>query len=306
MQKSKKIRKIKYDFIRFLLFISSLAAWYITKSLIAAVITLLTGIGIVIIISILQSILFKNRMKKAGIEEIDRMTGIEFEEYLGVLFKSQGYKVEETPTTGDYGADLILKKGREVIVVQAKRYTNSVGIAAVQEVIPAVKMYNANAAWVVSNSYYTNAALTLAKSNDVKMINRDKLIQMSVELVNEKNEKDLNKKIEPKKSEKETTVQTSTIGFDFYDEIPKKIITQNNAVKYTVNELESRLKEFRLHRSKLNGVKAFHIFTNKTLEELVVKRPQTIKELQLIKGFGDKKIESFGVELVSVINGIKH
>ena len=100
--------------------------------------------------------------------------------YVGTLFASQGYAIKYTPTTGDYGADLILKKGQEAIVVQAKRYKQTVGVKAVQEVIPAIKMYNATAAWVVTNSTYTKQSLTLAKRNHVRMIDRDELIQMSI------------------------------------------------------------------------------------------------------------------------------
>lgn len=76
-------------------------------------------------------------------------------------------------------------EGKEVIVVQAKRYKRTVGIKAVQEVIPAVKMYNA---WVVSNSYYTKAAVKLAKHNGVRMIDREELIQMSKNVSKSNNE----------------------------------------------------------------------------------------------------------------------
>jgi len=118
-------------------------------------------------------------MEQSGISEIDQMTGRQFEEYVDTLITSQGYSHKYTPTTGDYGADLILKKGQETIFVQAKRYKQTVGVKAVQEVIPAIKMYNATAAWVVTNSTYTKQSLTLAKRNDVRMIDRDELIQMS-------------------------------------------------------------------------------------------------------------------------------
>ena len=47
--------------------------------------------------------------------------------------RGQGYAVELTATTGDYGADLILTKDRQRIAVQAKRYRGSVGVQAVQE-----------------------------------------------------------------------------------------------------------------------------------------------------------------------------
>ena len=123
-------------------------------------------------------------MQQSGIAEIDQMSGRQFEEYVGTLFQQQGYKVSYTSTTGDFGADLILNKGKETIVVQAKRYKNAVGVKAVQEVIPSMSMYNAGTAWVISNSTYTRQALTLAKKNHVRMIDRDALIQMSLEMQN--------------------------------------------------------------------------------------------------------------------------
>ena len=121
-------------------------------------------------------------MRQSGIVEIDQMSGRNLKSMLGTLFETHGYRATYTPTTGDFGADLVLKKGKDVVVVQAKRYKSSVGITAVQEVIPALKMYDANAAWVISNSYYTKAAIKLAKSNHVRMINRDELVQMGIDL----------------------------------------------------------------------------------------------------------------------------
>lgn len=38
------------------------------------------------------------------------MEGVQFEKYLGHLFRSQGYKAEVTQAAGDYGADLVLSK----------------------------------------------------------------------------------------------------------------------------------------------------------------------------------------------------
>ncbi|WP_429845431.1 restriction endonuclease [Brevibacillus sp. FIR094] len=48
------------------------------------------------------------------------MDSIQFDQYLGLLFKSQGYQTEVTRTSGDFGADLILHKNGTKIVVQAK------------------------------------------------------------------------------------------------------------------------------------------------------------------------------------------
>ena len=118
------------------------------------------------------------RLRKAGIKEIDQMTGEEFEQYLGMLFKKRGFKVSFTKASGDYGADLILKDREDIIAVQAKRYSGTVGVKAVQEIIGALKMYEATEAWVVTNSYFTKQAEKLAETNEVYLIDRDELIEI--------------------------------------------------------------------------------------------------------------------------------
>lgn len=120
----------------------------------------------------------QRRLRKAGIQEIDKMTGEEFEKFLSILFKRRGYRVSMTAKSGDYGCDLILKDGTDIIAVQAKRYSGSVGVKAVQEIIGAIRMYNATEAWVVTNNYYTKQAIKLANSNDVYLIDRNDLIEL--------------------------------------------------------------------------------------------------------------------------------
>lgn len=46
-----------------------------------------------------------------AIEEIDKMDGIQFEHFLKPIFERQGYITSVTQGSGDYGADLILRKG---------------------------------------------------------------------------------------------------------------------------------------------------------------------------------------------------
>lgn len=107
---------------------------------------------------------------KAG--ELDLHSGIEFEEFLAGLFRAHGYGVELTPTTGDYGADLILSKGGKRIAVQAKRYVGSVGVSAVQEALSGQAYYQCDTAWVVTTGAFTVNAQELAKKSGVKMIGR--------------------------------------------------------------------------------------------------------------------------------------
>lgn len=122
------------------------------------------------------------RLKKSGIIQIDKMDGVQFEQYLGHLFRSHGYKAEVTQAAGDFGADLVLSKDGRRIVVQAKRYSKNVGLKAVQEVQGARAHYKASEAWVVTNSNFTQQAFQLAKSNGVRLIGRDELITMLLQM----------------------------------------------------------------------------------------------------------------------------
>jgi len=65
-------------------------------------------------------------------------------------------------------------KGKEKIVIQAKRYGVKiwVSLSAVQEVYGAKAYYKANQAWVVTNSYFTKQAKELAAACDVTLVDR--------------------------------------------------------------------------------------------------------------------------------------
>lgn len=114
---------------------------------------------------------------KSGIQQIDKMTGIEFEEMLAVHFKKQGYKVKTTTASNDYGADLVIENNSERICVQAKRYNSSkISNKAIQEVVGSLSYYKATRGMVVTNSYFTKNAVILAQANNVELWDRNSLI----------------------------------------------------------------------------------------------------------------------------------
>lgn len=113
------------------------------------------------------------------ITSIDLMEGYEFEEYLKCLFFYDDYAVEVTQKSRDYGADLILVRGQEKIVVQAKRYNNTVGSKCVAEIVGAMKHYNATEGWVVTNAHFSSQAETLARENQVRLIDREELMELA-------------------------------------------------------------------------------------------------------------------------------
>ena len=119
---------------------------------------------------------YEKELLQSGIYQVDSMNGRAFEDYLAIILKAKGYNVQQTQASGDYGADLILSANGIKIAVQAKRYSKNVGIKAVQEISSAKNYYGVNECWVITNNYFTAPAINLATSNDVKLIDRDQLV----------------------------------------------------------------------------------------------------------------------------------
>ena len=179
MRKKRRRNKKKLPVFKLsMIVLAGAAGFYVSETL--------EGIGIGLVLYFVLYIAFKiwlksrktAKLRRSGIRDVDHMSGEDFERFLGELFKRRGFKVSYTATSGDYGADLILKDGEDVIAVQAKRYSSTVGVKAVQEIIGAVRMYNATEAWVVTNSHFTRQAEKLADINDVYLIDREDLIDL--------------------------------------------------------------------------------------------------------------------------------
>ena len=119
-----------------------------------------------------------SRIRRAGMREVDAMTGAEFEERLASLYRVMGYDVHHTGRRGDFGADLVVEREEERAVVQAKRYRGAVGIEAVQQVVGAARYYEADTARVVTNSTCTPAARALAEASGVELVERDALVRL--------------------------------------------------------------------------------------------------------------------------------
>jgi restriction system protein len=178
--------KRESDFIDAALKLSSVGTFFLvlftTRSFKIAFIATLIVFGLTIALLIMRRMNHQEKLKRSGITDIDKMDGRQFEHYLGVLFKNQGYSVKVTRASGDYGADLIIAKDGKKIVVQAKRYSKNVGLKAVQEAQASIAHYGASEAWVVSNSEYTYEATELARSNKVKLFSRDDLVEMILKM----------------------------------------------------------------------------------------------------------------------------
>ena len=108
-----------------------------------------------------------------------QQVGLDFELYVQAIFEDREVPVFETPTTNDFGADLVLYRHGKVAVIQCKYHSAPIGIHAVQEVVGAIKHYHAGAGIVISNQPFTRQAIALAQSNHVLLIDGQRLQEIA-------------------------------------------------------------------------------------------------------------------------------
>ena len=104
---------------------------------------------------------------------IDNLDGWQFEQFVADWLRFKGWqKVEVTPGSGDFGADIIAySPDGEKYAIQCKKHDKPIGIKAIQEVVGAQKHYRCECAAVVSTTRYTPAAQQLANECDVLLMN---------------------------------------------------------------------------------------------------------------------------------------
>lgn len=124
--------------------------------------------------------------QSAELERVDHMDWRSFERWTAAEIRKNGFDVNETPRTGDGGADLVAvrqQKGKQhALIVQCKHRAlgenRSVDDAAVGEVVHAsgrYPQYRSAALIALTNGTFTLAAETLAREKRVELIDRTRL-----------------------------------------------------------------------------------------------------------------------------------
>ena len=101
---------------------------------------------------------------------LNNKKGIAFENQCMEILISKGWRVEETPKSGDQGIDLIASIEKYRLCIQCKDHKKPIGNKAVQEVSAGKKYWNGTHAILVSQSGYTKSAYKLAAANNVLLI----------------------------------------------------------------------------------------------------------------------------------------
>lgn len=126
------------------------------------------------------SVAYNDHIKTSSkniIQYIDNdITGVEFEQISKEILENNGFEnVQITSKSRDFGVDIIAEKDLVRYSIQCKKYSSSVGIKAIQEVIASKTMNNSHVAVVLTNNYFTKSAKELAEKNGVLLWDREKL-----------------------------------------------------------------------------------------------------------------------------------
>lgn len=136
-------------------------------------------------------------------QDYDNLNGYEFEQYCAdVLRKNHFFDVRVTKSSGDFGIDILASKDGLHYAIQCKKYSSKVGNHAVQEVYSGKDYYGADVAIVLTNSYFTPAAIKTAKQLNVYLWDKkilDGLVRKAskesdIEIQNDKRSEDVPQK----------------------------------------------------------------------------------------------------------------
>lgn len=214
------------------------------------------------------------------IEEIDEMTGKEFEEFLFHFFKLENYKTTITDDTGDRGIDIIITTENNTrIGIQAKRWKNNIGTTEIAKIINGKVYYGLDKLWIITTSYLTQQAQNTALNQDIRIIPRNEILDILDSIKSNPKAKFRNntKKIEQK---------------PYYYEVKE----------FTTETLYNSLKDLRLELSKkFKQYPTYVVYSNDTIKDLCSQHPLSKEELHNIKGLGEKRIEQYGETIISSI-----
>jgi len=90
--------------------------------------------------------------------DFKNLNGDEFERIIARLYRKKGYRVYKTPLGADQGVDLIARKGKRKIIIQAKNWQGKVSNTDILKTAGARQMQNATYALVITSSGFTKPA----------------------------------------------------------------------------------------------------------------------------------------------------
>ena len=119
------------------------------------------------------------RRSSVSMADIDAMSGLEFESFVGDLLKSLGYSgVEVTKSSGDQGVDVIASKDGIKYAIQCKNYSSPLNNKPIQEVTTGKAVYGCDVGVVLTNSTFNQHAVEAANATGTLLWDRQILQKM--------------------------------------------------------------------------------------------------------------------------------
>lgn len=101
------------------------------------------------------------------------------------------------------------------------------------------------------------------------------------------------------KSNPATVHTPDTSGFD---SALSANISDNSNSGYENLPIYKALRQYRYEKSKAENIKAYYVFKNDELIEIIKLMPTSPGQLKSIRGFGDGKIQKYGNDIVNIVN----
>jgi len=110
------------------------------------------------------------------------LTPREFEDLIGNLFSKMGLETKQTQLSQDGGVDVVAFDKRPLfggkVVIQAKRYRNTVGVSAVRDLYGTMMNEGANKGILVTTSGYGSAAFNFIEGKPIELIDGGGLLYL--------------------------------------------------------------------------------------------------------------------------------
>jgi len=118
----------------------------------------------------------KLREIKIGLaKNFENISPFDFEYFVAMLLREMGYTTEVTKKTGDYGIDIIAKKGKQIVAVQCKRHNekNLIGNVLIQQLLGSMHFINASHCIFITTSHFTKNAITQSQNSPIELWDKD-------------------------------------------------------------------------------------------------------------------------------------
>lgn len=112
-------------------------------------------------------------------------------------------------------------------------------------------------------------------------------------------------------------IESSTVEFFQYEDVPywsvfieyEPLVPGKEATGPSATGLNrwqklllAELRKWRTETARTEGIPPYVVATNRVLTELALRAPRNLEELKLVKGFGEKRRERHGKELLERVN----